>query len=121
MNKENQFEIQRGNFKTTLVFAIQDWNSYFEQEVEIGCGEDLSDFMKHYFKKDWKELFHGQFFDHKDVVDAEFKGIRIHAKDEKGSFWYEMESRERAMITINNEVLNDENANKIKQIRELIG
>lgn len=120
MKKENQFYFDKSNIKSYLLINVQDWNDYFEHELPMSCGEDLEYYMKLYFKKNWGEMFEGSHVDPKDVCDVEIVGIRTFAKNDKGYFEHRMECSERAELGVNLDIMGDENANKINEIRKII-
>ncbi|EOP49358.1 hypothetical protein IKQ_05175 [Bacillus cereus VDM053] len=105
--------------KTFMVFLVATMDDHFEVEVVVSCGEDIEYYMKLYFEKNWDELFE----DTRYVCDASFEGIQMVAKDkeDKNACYIEaMNSRSRASIGIDREVLKDSNIDKLTRIKEII-
>ncbi|MFC5775132.1 hypothetical protein [Ectobacillus antri] len=122
LSKENQLIISdRNQFKTVMLFHVIEMENEYEYEQQVGCNEDMEEFMKLYFDKNWKEFFMDTYVDHRKVCDVGFNGLLIVAKNEMGVVRYQMDRSERLAVTFNHEVLGDENATKIKKIREIIG
>jgi len=125
MSKENEISFEEPKFY--LEFTIYDYNenntSVF---LEVGCGEDIENYMKDYFKENWEEMFCNKVPSINDISYVTIDGISIEAKDgnceiksripSRGSWQYNF-----AKIKFNIQNLEDKNALKIKQIRELIG
>lgn len=120
MSRENQVEFNK--VKGWLVFEVQTYDHYFEQEVEFSCGEDIDMFFKAYNKKQWKELFYDCGFVH-DICDVLFSGIRLTAKDEESAskLYLSVEGRQFARFTFDPEKVGEKNAEKLMKIREILG
>jgi hypothetical protein len=122
LGKENKLIISdRKQFKTVLVFYVIEMDHEYEYEQEVGCSEDIENFMSLFVKKNWKELFMDTHVEPRKVCDVAFTGLLMVAKNELGVVRYQMERTERLAVTFDSDVLADENASKIKRIREIIG
>jgi hypothetical protein len=122
MSKENQMIFsERNQFKTVMEFEVIEMDCQYVYEQQVGCYEDIENFMKLYLQKNWKEFFMDTHVDYRKVCDVAFIGLLMVAKSEIGVVRYQMERSERLAVTFDVDVLSDENASKIKRIREIIG
>lgn len=126
MLKENQFQIEKSSsFKTRLTFLVNTWDDSFEHDIQVSCSEDIEEIMEAYFKKDWKTLFsefgEKDYYWIKDICDVSFDGIYITANEEdKGHVYLMLHSSQRVTVSVNLELMNDKNANKINAIRDIL-
>ena len=117
-------QVIRGNpkeFEAFLVFNLMDDDGEtFDQEVAISCGEDIEDYMKSFFKKQWKDLLPEHMHDVR-VVDGTLEGIHMEGKKEEGRFsTYLLNGYSRNTFTVNEKVLQDANKEKMKEIRKIV-
>jgi hypothetical protein len=127
MLKENEFMIEgHKNFKVRLSFQVITWDDSFDEDIYVGCAEDIEQVMKLYFNKDWKGLFYdwkgemtSSWF--KDVTDVAFEGIYITAKEEgKGHIYTMIGSSPRMTAAVDLDKMGDKNAEKINEIRSIL-
>lgn len=104
-----------------LIFDVYTFNGNEEIEVEFGCGEDIESMMKAFFNRKWEEMFDDRHIDVRDICDVGLIGFRVFGKTEKGSFGYRMDNNQGASIYLNLAEIADDNANKIQEIRKIIG
>lgn len=105
--------------KANMLFLVMTMDDQFEVEIDISCGEDIENYMKLYLEQNWKELFENTRY----VCDASFQGIQMLAKDTENNhacYIEALNTRRRASIGIDREVLNDNNLDKLKRIKEII-
>lgn len=127
MLKENQFQIDGNKHsKIKMSFNVMTWEDSFEHDIEVGCGEDIEEVMKSYFEKDWGNLFedsNGRSNSWiKEITDVSFEGIYIVAQEVgKGHVYTMIMNRSiRSTVTMDIDKLGDKNAEKIKQIRDIL-
>ena len=106
--------------KSYMIFEVSPYDGdLYEDRVEVSCYEDIEMFFKMYLKENWKELFE---HNHHNVFGAEFKGFRFIGKEESGhTLNLDIGGRAQAWVYINHDVLNDQNANMIAEIRKIVG
>jgi hypothetical protein len=109
------------DIKAKLIFEVYTFNGNDEIEVEFGCGEDIESMMKAFFNRKWDEMFDEKQIDVREICDVGLIGFRVFGKTDKGSFGYRMDNTQSASIYLNLEEIADENANKIQEIRKIIG
>lgn len=92
-----------------------------ELEMEFGCGEDLQAFMTAVLKKDFSFFFPESNRNGKDVTDMWIKGISIVGQTEEGRLVvHVIDSYVQGSSSINEDVLQDKNAGKMKEIAAII-
>lgn len=122
MVKENKIIMNKtSEFKTVLFFQIIGWNYDYEFDYVVSCAEDMEEAFLLYFKKDWKSLFEDTSVDCADVCDVGFNGMMVVGENYYGTVRYQMENRQRLAVTFDSKISRDENGEKIKKIREIIG
>lgn len=112
---------QRKDIVAKLIFEIYTFNGNEEVEVEFGCGEDIESMMKALFERKWEEMFDDRHIDVREICDVGLIGFRVFGKTEKCSFGYRMDNNQRGSIYLNLDEIEDDNANKIQEIRKIIG
>ncbi|MEK3956069.1 hypothetical protein [Psychrobacillus sp. FSL K6-1464] len=107
--------------ESELVFNLMDRDGEtFEVALPFSCGEDLQNYMKAFILKKWDELFEERIIK-KGISDGEIEGIRVSGKNDKGRFAIYLENGyQNASFIVNNEVLSDENAEKLSQIKAIL-
>jgi hypothetical protein len=127
MLKENEFMIEGNkNFKIRMSFQVITMDDSFDEDVFVGCGEDIEEVMKLYFNKDWKALFYdcnggNSSSWYRDVCDVAFDGVYITAKEEgKGHVYTMIGSSPKVTVSVNLESMGDKNATKIDEIRKIL-
>ncbi|GAB6558032.1 hypothetical protein bcgnr5378_06970 [Bacillus cereus] len=106
-----------------LIFGVLMDNHHFQQEVAISCGEDMEEYMQMYFKKDWAGLFSEYFINVRDIYDVSFEGIHMSATETEKNHSTNIQllnNQRRASVKFDRNTLVDDNAEKIKKIREII-
>lgn len=92
-----------------------------ELEMEFGCGEELQAFMTAILKKDFSFFFPESERSGKDVTDMWIKGISVFGKTDEGRLVvHVIDSYVQGSSTINEEVLQDKNVEKMAKIAKII-
>lgn len=118
MSDENK--IQLNKFDIHMIFAIQPYDGeMFEYEMKIDCVESIWYPLELISKRKFKEVFPDDY----DVAHAELMGLKIKASDESrlNNLFFYMDTKPRGSIAVDYSKLNDDNANKIAEIRKIIG
>lgn len=116
------FRISGEEHSLEAVLVVEYMNSEgetFEKELPFSCGEDLQAHMKDIFAENWNELFES--YERKNGISCcTIKGIDITGKNDKGSLSVHIsDGYAQGTSIINDEVIKDENAQKIKEILEI--
>lgn len=118
MSEENKIKLQ--NFDISLLFAIQPYDGeMFEYEMKIDSVESIWYPLELISKRKYKEVFPNDY----NVTHAELIGLKIKANDESNinNLFFYLNTKPYGSITVNYSNLNDDNANKIAEIRKIIG
>ena len=118
MSDENKIQLKE--FNIHMIFGIQPYNGeMYEEELEISCIEDLWYSLEQISKRKFKDVFG----DGSDVAHAELTGLKIKAKDETDTnkIFFLLGNNAYGSITVDYSKLNDDNADKIQEIRKIIG
>lgn len=92
-----------------------------ELEMEFGCGEDLQAFMTAVLKKDFGFFFSESSRISKDVTDMWIKGISVVGNTDEGRLVvHVIDNYVQGSSIINEEVLQDKNAEKMANIAKII-
>lgn len=117
----NNFRKNPEEFQSFLVFNLMnDDGETFDQEVAVSCGEDIEDYMKSFFKKQWKDLL-PEYMEDVRIVDGTLEGIHLKGKKEEGRFsTYMLNGYTRSTFIVNEKVLQDANKEKLLKIGKIV-
>jgi hypothetical protein len=125
MSKENVIDFKSPKFY--LEFCVYDYNENDTTvQLEIGCGEDIESYMRYYFEESWDDLFFNKLpYSISDIGYVVVEGICINAKEDGCKLSVSIPSRGSwhhnfAKVSFDPNVIKDENANKIQQIKEIL-
>jgi hypothetical protein len=104
-----------------VIGYMNDDGDEFEKELDFGCGEDLQNYMKAVIKEDYEYFFNESELRNFRITDCWIKGVTISGKTEKGRLTvHVIDNYVQGSCIVNDDVLKDENADKIKEIQEII-
>lgn len=108
--------------KPVLVIGFLDMDGIeSEQEFEFGCGEDLQNYMTAVLKKDFEVLFEEHELHSKNISDMWIKGISVTGQNEQGRLTVHIvDNYVQGSSIIHEDVMKDENAQKMKEIEAII-
>lgn len=94
----------------------------FEKELSFTCGEDLQNYMVSIFKKDYTSLFEPHELPRNTrITECNIKGISVKGKSSEGSFAVHiLDGYSQGSCGINENILNEKNAQKMKEIEAII-
>lgn len=118
MSDENKIKLKE--FNISMIFDIQPYNGeMFEYEMKVSCIEDIWYVLGYITQRKYKDIFPEDY----DVAHAELVRLKINAKDESDSnkLYFLLDTKPYGSITVDYSNLNDTNANKIQEIRKIIG
>ena len=123
MNRENVIKFSKPKFY--LEFTVYDENENDNSVwLEVSCGEDIESYMKDYFNENWDQLFFNKVPNTSDISYATIDGMGIDAKDGDCELQARVPSRGSfhnfARIKFDMKTLEEDNAQKINKIREII-
>lgn len=92
-----------------------------EKEISFTDGEELTKYIKAVSDKDFVHLFNVKELKNQTITECWIKGISITGKTEEGKLSvYVIDGYVQGSCIVNDNVLNDVNAQKLKEIEEII-
>jgi len=119
MSSENKIQLK--DFDICMVFTIQPYDGeMFDYEMKISCVEDIWYPLGLIHERKFKEVFPDEYG---AIAHAELTGLKIKAKDETDTnkIFFLLGNNAYGSITVDYSKLNDDNADKIQEIRKIIG
>lgn len=111
--------IQLTDIKTYMMYTIYFENGRTQEEqLEVGCAEDIQNQMEMFFKEQWQDLF-SDWYDPFDFMYATFHGITFINSDKNRIAMQIYGNYKSGSCTLDFESLSDKNAQKLKRIREI--
>ncbi len=123
MSKENEIKFKEP--KIYLEFCVYDYNDNDQAVfIEISCGEDMESYLQDYFKENWNDLFFNKVPNIDDIEYATLEGVRVIAKEDNNELNAGIYKRTSALrvakVKFDIDSLKDVNAQKLKEIREIL-
>lgn len=115
-----RFSDDERSLEAVLVVEYMDMKgNTMEKEFAFRSGEELQGYMKDIFIGNWYELFEDDEFEI-GISSCTIRGIMVTGKNNKGNFTVRItDGYAQGKIIIDDELLKDANAQKIKEILEI--